>query len=147
MNIAQNINIHVSALINSAIIDYQISNKKKQHLISSAVKSVTMLIDTYTQKILKKTQFSNISSFFSSTVDYSILNVKCSIIWQFKIDIYQIEQMIVDFIIEFMFDTEGLKLIRVYDKIPKIYESGLYEVNDRAIYANSKIPTDLIQFI
>ena len=147
MNIAQNVNIHVSALINSAIIDYQISNKKKQHLISSAVKSVTMLIDTYTQKILKKKQFSNISSFFSSTVEYGILNVKCSIIWQFKIDIYQIEQMIVDFIIEFMFDTEGLKLIRVYDKIPKIYESGLYEVNDRAIYANSKIPTDLIQFI
>ena len=106
-----------------------------------------MLIDTYTQKILKKKQFSNISSFFSSTVEYGILNVKCSIIWQFKIDIYQIEQMIVDFIIEFMFDTEGLKLIRVYDKIPKIYESGLYEVNDRAIYANSKIPTDLIQFI
>lgn len=147
MNIAQNVNIHVSALINSAIIDYQISNKKKQHLISYAVKSVTMLIDTYTQKILKKKQFSNISSFFSSTVEYGILNVKCSIIWQFKIDIYQIEQMIVDFIIEFMFDTEGLKLIRVYDKIPKIYESGLYEVNDRAIYANSKIPTDLIQFI
>ena len=142
MNIAQNVNIHVSALINSAIIDYQISNKKKQHLISSAVKSVTMLINTYTHKILKKKQFSNISSFFSSTVDYNILNVKCSIIWQFKI-----EQMIVDFIIEFMFDTEGLKLIRVYDKIPKIYESGLYEVNDRAIYANSKIPTDLIQFI
>jgi hypothetical protein len=42
-------------------------------------------------------------------------------------------------------NQKGMNLISVGDKIPKIYEPGLYEVNDRAL--NLKSPKDLIRFI
>lgn len=155
------VNQNLSAIINSAIDDltYIPTNAKK--LRKLACKNVNQLIAKYNTYIHKKTQILHISNIISSTSGYnnpSELIVTCSIIWlikntQTKCD----EQMKIDFIIEFMFDdnrsyvvqhkVNGMKLIRIYDKIPKIYESGLYEVNDRATSKNSKIPIDLIQFI
>ena len=152
-NITHLINGHVSALINTAISGrILITNSSKKKLRKLACKRVIQLINEYTIEIKKKTQICNIRSFVSSeiTSEHNIpfkLIIKCSIIWLIKNTKTQCdEQMIVDFIIEFIFNIDGMKLIDVYDKITKIYDSDLYEVNDRAIMSY-KIPKDLIQFI
>ena len=142
------VNPSLSAIINASIDDltYIPTNAKK--LRKLACTHVNKLIAKYTKSIHKKTQILNISNIISSTSGYNNpleLIVTCSIIWLIKNTQYE-EQMTVDFIIEFIFNNSGncMKLIRIYDKIPKIYEHGLYEVNDRA---TCKIPYDLIQFI
>lgn len=156
MDISHLINGHISALINTAIFGrILITNSSKKKLRKLACKRVIQLINEYTMEILKKTQILHISSFVSSeiTSEYNIpfkLIIKCSIIWLIKNTKTQCdEQMIVDFII----NIDGIKLFDVYDKITTIYESDLYEVNDRAIMSALynrdiyKIPKNLIQFI
>ena len=144
------VNPSLSAIINSSIDDLTCVPIHTKKLRKLACTHVNKLIAKYTKSIHKKTQILDISNIVSSTSGYnnpSELIVTCSIIWLIKNTQTQCEeQMTVDFIIEFMFDNHGasIKLISVYDKIPKIYEPGLYEVNDRATCKN---PYDLIQFI
>jgi len=158
MDISYLINGHVSALINTAISNrILITNSSKKKLRKLACTRVKQLINEYIIEIQKKTQILHISSFVSSVITSEYNNplkliIKCSIIWLIKNTQTQCdEQMIVDFIIEF--DIDKMKLIDVYDKITKIYDSDLYEVNDRAIMSALynkdiyKIPKDLIQFI
>ena len=161
MNITNTVNSNVSALIKSAIIapQYSISNSRIKKLRRLASSQINKLINEYTLSCNigpRAAEIINISSLFSSSIvynttacKYATLNIICSIIWQIQSDTSDdgIQQMMVDFIAEFIISNSGneMKLIGVYDKLPIINEIGLYEVNDRAIGIEN--PRHLSQFL
>jgi hypothetical protein len=154
MNITNTVNSNVSALIKSATIapQYSISKSRIKKLRRLASSQINKLIDEYTLSCEIgpcTAEIVNISSLFSSSIVYTTLNIICSIIWQIQSDTSDdgIQQMMVDFIAEFIISNSGneMKLIGVYDKLPIINEIGLYEVNDRAIGIEN--PRYLLQFL
>ena len=151
MDITHTVNSNVSALIKSAALHFvwvgdNISNSKIKTLRRLVSARINKRINEYTDKI---DNLVNISSVFSSSIDTHCgtipqdnITIICSIIWQIHSDISDdgIQQMMVDFIAKI-----STKSVEVYEKLPKIYEIGLYEVNDRAIGIEN--PRDILKFL
>jgi hypothetical protein len=152
-NIQKDIYAHIDAYIADLIEAYIPTDVRKREIRRLAYERIICLINMYTKKIRKKTEIYDVYSIISSSGGYfNILemNITCSVIWLIEnTQTHDSEQIMADFVINLMFgeqhNQKGMNLISVGDKIPKIYEPGLYEVNDRAL--NLKSPKDLIRFI